>query len=93
MKIIIKFLSIAALAACTPLTERAPPLPPPEQDQCAAGQYAELVGQDATALERVLILGQVRVIRHGTAVTMDYRPERINFVIDPANTIESIRCG
>lgn len=45
------------------------------------------------ALEEVLILGRVRLIRPNTAVTMDYNAERINFVIDANETITSIRCG
>lgn len=92
-------LSAAALAliltGCTGDT-RPPPgpvVPPTETDSCGAAQYAGLIGQDATALERVLILGQVRVIRPGDAVTMDYRPERINFEIDAGERIARITCG
>lgn len=70
-----------------------PPVPSPEQDSCGAGPYASLVGQDATALERVLIMRQIRVIRPGQAITMDYRPERINFEIGQDGTIARITCG
>ena len=54
---------------------------------------AALIGQDATALERVLIMGKVRVLRPGQAMTMDYWPDRINFMIDGDNRIERITCG
>ena len=84
------------LAACVPAqpgTPSGPAVPPAGQDTCGAGQYAGLVGQDATALERVLIIGQVRVIRPGDAVTMDFRAERINFDIDAAGRVARIYCG
>ena len=68
-------------------------MPSSENDTCNASQYAHLIGQDATALERVLLLGQVRVIRPGDAVTADFRPERINFHIGSDNAIVSIGCN
>jgi hypothetical protein len=52
-----------------------------------------MVGRHDTALERVLILGPVRVIRPGMAVTMDHRPDRINFPISEAGRITRIHCG
>ncbi|WP_185020828.1 I78 family peptidase inhibitor [Histidinibacterium lentulum] len=70
-----------------------PALPEPGADLCDAGSHVRLIGQDATALERVLLLGQVRVIRPGDAVTMDLRPERINFEIGEDGRIARIFCG
>lgn len=89
---------LGALAACAPgqspdPAPTGPAVPPPEADTCGAAPYARLIGQDATALERELILRQVRVIRPGMAVTMDFRAERINFDIDDANRIARIFCG
>ncbi len=81
---------LIALAGCTAAEA---PLPPQTEDTCGARQFADLIGQDATALERVLLLGPVRVIRPGDAVTRDYRVERINFMIDENETIRSIDCG
>jgi len=60
---------------------------------CNGERYGTLVGQDATALERVLILGQVRIIRPGMVVTQDYRPERLNFEIGADNRVQRITCG
>lgn len=82
--------AFALLVACTTTQ---PPLPPTLEDTCNAGEYANLIGQDATALEKVLILGMVRVVRPGDMVTQDYRPERINFGIDASNRISDISCG
>lgn len=81
------------LSACATTEPDLPVLPSPEADTCNVRQYAALIGQDATALEKVLILGQVRVIRPGMAVTQDYRPERVNFYIAANNRITRIVCG
>ncbi|MDA9207746.1 I78 family peptidase inhibitor [Octadecabacter sp.] len=97
MKNFILVLPFLMLAACdVPPTSPPPPanpIPPAGQDTCNAVQYADLVGQDATALERILIMGQVRVIRPGQPVTLDFRPNRINFNINAKNEVASIRCG
>lgn len=89
MKYMIPLLILAACAA--PKVED--PLPVGLDDTCRAAAQSSLIGQDVTSLERVLLLGQVRVIRPGTVVTQDYRPERINFVIDSDDVITQITCG
>ncbi|MBU2992501.1 I78 family peptidase inhibitor [Octadecabacter sp. 1_MG-2023] len=86
-------LSACDLAGPLPATPTGPPTPVPEQDTCNAAQHATLIGQDATALERVLLLAQVRVTRPGQAVTMDFRPSRINFNVGADNRIKTITCG
>lgn len=69
-------------------------------DACgAAGWAAQLVGGTATdALTALLPLSSsnpagVRVIFPGTAVTMDYRPERLNVEIDEADIVARVYCG
>ena len=79
------------LLGCT--TTAQTPEPTPVNDTCGAADYADLIGQEATALETTLLLGKVRVIRPGDAVTMDFLPDRINFGIDDAELIETITCG
>lgn len=91
-------LPIAALVLATACTPSAPavvtdPVPTGLDDTCDAARYGFVVGQDATALERILILGQVRVIRPGSVVTQDYRPERINFEVGDTGAIRRITCG
>lgn len=79
----------------------APPVPPAPgpvvpaaaEDTCGATPHAGLIGQPATALERVLIMRQVRVLRPGDPVTEEYSAARINFVIDGAERIVRIWCG
>ena len=83
-------LFLMMLAACTQ-AEISDPLP--EDDTCNAAPRAALIGEDATALERVLIMEKVRVLRPGDAMTMDYWPDRINFMIDGDNRIARITCG
>ena len=92
MRVGAAIIGLAALTACTGVDPTAQ-IPPTIDDTCNASQYSELIGQDATALEKVLILGQVRVIRPGDLVTQDFRPDRINFGIDDANRISDVSCG
>ncbi len=87
-------LALMLLAACVVEPEfRGPPLPAPVDDSCEARVHANLIGRPATSLEKVLILGRVRIIRQNTAVTMDFVPERINFDLDGAEAIRRIWCG
>lgn len=87
-----RLIALIALAGCANATQPQP-TPLPVDDTCNAAAYAMLIGQPATALERVLLLGKVRVIRPDDAVTMDYREDRINFLIDDAGQIAAITCG
>lgn len=85
---------ILFVAACE--TATLPPadvVPPVGEDSCGAAEHAALIGQNATALERVLIMRPVRVIRPGMAITMDYSQDRINFDIGEDGNIRRIWCG
>lgn len=105
MRHFIALLGGFALTACvggqvTPPSSNGAPTAPPSgsyptglDNTCDGERYGPLVGRDATALERVLIMGQVRVLRPGTIATQDYRPERINFEIGGTNRITRITCG
>jgi hypothetical protein len=99
-----KLIILLALAACTttPPSGTTPiakdpigldALPKGLSDTCGAVRYHTLLEQDATALEKVLILKQVRVIRPKSIVTQDYLPERMNFHVNAANRIARISCG
>lgn len=91
-----------ALAACAPGASvppgadpmpDVPILPSVADDTCNANNFAAQIGQPATSLERVLILGPVRVIRPDTMVTMDFSEGRINFGVDASDRIVRIYCG
>ena len=97
-----RFAVLIFLAGCVPTVPApdAPPVAPPSgsyptglDNTCDGERYGPLVGRDATALERILIMGQVRVLRPGSIVTQDYRPDRINFEIGGDGRIAAIRCG
>ncbi|WP_322894434.1 MULTISPECIES: I78 family peptidase inhibitor [unclassified Yoonia] len=89
MRHLIPFLLLAACAVPDNDPAPAPTLP----DTCNVSRHIGLIGQPATALERVLIMDQVRVIRPDDMVTMDFRAERINFYISDGEVISDIRCG
>jgi len=98
----IRLLAIAAvlpLAACT--QERPPestPTPPPAEAACNADAVQSLVGQTATAeVGGQLLKGSgatnLRWVPPRTAVTMDFRPDRLTVSYDDALKIERISCG
>ena len=99
MKNLLIIATILVLAACDTAVDpntQTPigiGLPPVAEDTCNASQYTALIGEEATVLERVLLLGQVRVIRPNQPITMDFRPERINFNVGSNNHIRSISCS
>jgi hypothetical protein len=93
-------LTLAALATLVACAAPLPPAPPPgpavpdaASDTCGASARGSLIGQPATALERVYILGPVRIIRPGDAITMDFSEDRINFDLDATDRIVRIFCG
>ena len=79
------------LAACASTQDQ--PAAPSFPDTCGVGAYTYLIGQPATALEQVLIMQEVRIIRPWTMVTMDYRAGRINFKISDQDMIADVSCG
>lgn len=82
------------LSACQDVgTSKLPALPDVTQDTCGGAQYGGLIGRDATVLEGVLILRQVRVLRPNSMMTMDYRAERLNFQVGEDGTLTRIFCG
>ncbi len=87
-----------ALGACTTTQqadgERAPAL----TDSCDTSVLAGLVGKPFTAAveaeaKKQSGLTNVRVIRPGMAVTMDFRPDRLNIDINEKNIVTGFRCG
>lgn len=97
-----------ALAACAPAPPpKAPPPPPPEAPppptaeagaQCDATVVQSLVGQpaDATTVERARTGSGARTVRSfgpGDAVTMDFRPDRLNVERGADGRIVRLTCG
>jgi len=79
-----------ALAACVP--QEADTTSDPAQI-CGAAGFQGLVGQADSALSGLALPEQTRIIRPGTAVTMDYREDRLNIEIDAGKRISRIFCG
>ena len=63
-----------------------------EADACGADDSQGYVGQPLSALDAELV-ADARVIRPGDAVTMDYRPSRLNVYLDANDVITRIVCG
>lgn len=82
-----------ATAPATPVDASALPSGSDIQNSCGARRYGSLLGKDVTALEKVLILGPVQVLRPGSIAAQDFLPDRINFIIGRDDTITNITCG
>ena len=76
------------LAACQPVEPAGPDLA-----TCGADALQGLVGQPAAVLETMKFGQETRIIRPDTAVTMDFRENRLNIDIDGAEMIARVRCG
>lgn len=98
----IRWIAIAAalpLAACAATETRADATPPPPTEMtCNADAAQSHVGQTATPDLGAAILKATgaRTLRWGpprSAMTMDYRQDRVNIFYDDAYKIERITCG
>lgn len=83
----------ASLIACASY-----PTPLPGPVRCDAGRVQGFVGRDARPgiVQRARARAgarDVRVIRPGQPVTMDFRSDRLNVEVDHRNRIRSVRCG
>ena len=88
----------ALLAACQTLPPDGYSHGPGETGTCNANWAQPLVGRSASTevgVEAVRLSGArgIRWIRPGDAVTMDYRPDRLNIELDANNRVAAIRCG
>ncbi len=82
-------------AACATTTD-APPMA--GAGDCDAGAVQELVGQGVTqalgaAAMRASGADVLRWIPPNSAVTMDYRPDRLNISYDDDSVVTEIDCG
>lgn len=90
----ILLLAPMALAACVETAPMPPaPVDPTPVNACGALDLQFLVGERASVLETMRFSQQVRVIRPGQAVTMDYSPARLNIEVNSAERISRVSCG
>lgn len=95
--------SIIAASACMAPEPTEPAAPEPvatetqaPSDECGAANAQGFVGQqgseDLQSEIEALAVGRFRWIPHGSAVTMDYRPTRLNVELDEDGAIARIAC-
>lgn len=92
---------VLIMSGCAPV----PPQPPAEveprvfgEGNCNAAPAQRLIGRAATTelgAEALRLTGAtaLRWIPPGSAVTMDYRTDRLNIELDAQNRVTRIRCG
>lgn len=90
-------MAVLALSACQ-TTKAADPGPTENPDACGASKVSAFVGQDLTAATRKAIQDRsgatnIRWTAPNTAVTMDYRQDRLNVNYNEQNIIQTITCG
>jgi hypothetical protein len=92
--------SVAAVAALGFAACATPPAPAPApgQLQCVAGAAAWAVGQPLSddLVNRVIAdthSRTARVVRPGQAVTMDFRGDRVNVMLDMQDKVDQVTCG
>lgn len=92
--------ALLALAACTAETPPPQPAPPPASEavDCGAGALASYVGVAASDAVIATIHqwrgnNPVRVLKPGSAMTMDFRPGRLNVFLDDQGRIEKFTCN
>lgn len=67
-------------------------------DACSTHTVSRFVGTDATpAVRNAITLAaghdRIRWIKPGTAVTQDFRADRLNIILDQAGRVLTMRCG
>lgn len=91
-------LPLVALAACTTTQEREEPIEVAPNGECDATPVQFMIGEraDSTLGDRVLRITSSRGFRWippRSAVTQDYRPDRVNVVYDDDYIVTRIYCG
>lgn len=74
-----------------------PAIPPAEDDTCAAAGLADMIGAPREAVEAALAervaARTARVLAPGQPMTMDYRADRINVMLDDDGVVTRLTCG
>lgn len=67
---------------------------PPETDSCGAAAHQTLIGKNKSEIPQAPAGANWRVACTTCAVTLDYRPDRLNiFFDDKTGEIKQLRCG
>jgi len=78
------------LAACEPL---APPVPTPVPTGCGAAEMQRHIGRPFVEAMIPPGAGPVRIGGPDTAMTMDYRPDRLTILLDRAGRLAEAKCN
>lgn len=86
---------LLSMGACATIPPEGPPMP---IAQCNAVAVGWVLGREPTpdVVERARIesgSATVRVIHPGTAVTADFRADRLNLNVNARNAIDALKCG
>jgi|GEM_PF-2311557 len=65
----------------------------PAADAPACGDHADLVGKAIADVDTTVLGDDVRVIKPGQPVTMDFRADRINIKLDDQDVVTEVTCG
>lgn len=99
MRITTTAAALLLISACATVPPPSEPMPiPPSNATCDAAAARPLVGRTATSelgAEALRLTGArgLRWIQPGQAVTMDYRPDRLNVSLDSMNRVVEFSCG
>lgn len=77
------------LAACQPDMTAAPDTP----TSCIASELQHLIDKPIEVLEEIALPEPTRIIGPDTAVTMDYREDRLNIAYARTRMITRVYCG
>ncbi|OQW57520.1 MAG: hypothetical protein A4S17_04740 [Proteobacteria bacterium HN_bin10] len=102
MRALLVAVSVLGLVACGPTTtatdEPVAEAPTPQtaeeataQDTCGAAQYAGMIGSNIAAVTFPAESG-IRIIQPDSIVTEDFRPERLNVIVDANGAITALQC-
>lgn len=102
IRTVLAALMLLGAAACSPPAQNeaaAPPAavgPAPRdaneataQDTCGASAHHDAIGTQASALGEQ---PGARIIRPDTMVTEDFRPDRLNFLVNAEGVVTDVRC-
>ncbi len=97
MRNLVAAFALLAAAGCETVNDDIPANDDPRY-ACTIANLGGLVGQPATqrlGTEALRISNSrtIRWIRPGDAVTMDYRLDRLNIMLDESNTVTGFNCG
>ena len=60
---------------------------------CAAEKFEHLVGISGDAVKESMFPQGTRILRPGMVMTMDYRGDRLNVVINESGSVDRVYCG